>query len=171
VRAVLESFYAGLGRDPLLVPSFADVDLAAHLPRIADFWSTLLFRTARYDGNVFRPHLAMPGLTARHFVRWLDALGRPSARPTPGRPPTACSTSRTASPGACNSGSASHPGDPTTSIRTPRPPPRRAERSDYTLRAVAYRTGRPRTSSYASGASARASARVAARMRGGRTGA
>jgi hemoglobin len=74
LRGVLETFYAALGRDPLLAPYFAELDMAAHLPRIADFWSTLLFRTGRYDGNVFRPHLAMPGLAARHFARWLDAL-------------------------------------------------------------------------------------------------
>ncbi len=74
LRGVLGTFYAALGRDPLLAPYFAELDMAAHLPRIADFWSTLLFRTGRYDGNVFRPHLAMPGLAARHFARWLDAL-------------------------------------------------------------------------------------------------
>jgi hemoglobin len=74
LRGVLEAFYAALGRDPLLAPYFAELNMAAHLPRIADFWSTLLFRSGRYDGNVFRPHLAMPGLAAPHFARWLDAL-------------------------------------------------------------------------------------------------
>jgi hemoglobin len=74
LRRVLETFYAALARDPLLAPYFAGLDLAAHLPRIVDFWSTLLFHSGRYDGNVFRPHLAMPGLGASHFARWLDAL-------------------------------------------------------------------------------------------------
>ena len=74
LRRVLDAFYAALARDPLLAPYFAALDMAEHLPRIVDFWSTLLFRTGRYDGNVFRPHLAMPGLSARHFARWLEAL-------------------------------------------------------------------------------------------------
>jgi hemoglobin len=74
LRRVLDAFYAALARDPLLAPHFAGLDMTEHLPRIADFWSTLLFRTGRYDGNVFRPHLAMPGLTANQFVRWLAAL-------------------------------------------------------------------------------------------------
>ena len=48
--------------------------MPAHIPRIADFWSTLLFHTGRYSGNAFRPHLLMPGLDAPHFARWLAAL-------------------------------------------------------------------------------------------------
>lgn len=40
------------------------VDMAAHMPRIVDFWSTVIFHTGRYSGNAFRPHLAMPRLTA-----------------------------------------------------------------------------------------------------------
>jgi hemoglobin len=65
---LLTKFYATVGRDPLLAPYFAPVDMVAHIPRIADFWSTKLFHTARYSGNAFRPHLEMPGLTAAHFA-------------------------------------------------------------------------------------------------------
>lgn len=71
---LLTTFYATVGRDPLLAPYFAPVDMTAHIPRIADFWSTMLFHTARYSGNAFRPHLEMPGLTAAHFARWVATL-------------------------------------------------------------------------------------------------
>ena len=71
---VLVAFYDRVERDPQLAPYFAAVDMAAHMPRIVDFWSTLLFHTKRYAGNAFRPHLAMPGLNAEHFARWLGAL-------------------------------------------------------------------------------------------------
>ena len=71
---LLAAFYATVASDDLLAPYFAGVDMIAHMPRITDFWSTLLFRTGRYAGNAFRPHLHMPGLTARHFARWLQAL-------------------------------------------------------------------------------------------------
>lgn len=74
--AVLTAFYDTVGRDPLLAPYFAPVDMTAHIPRIVDFWSTLLFYTKRYGGNAFRPHLAMPGLTGAHFARWLETLER-----------------------------------------------------------------------------------------------
>lgn len=74
LMALLTDFYARVERDELLAPYFADVDMVAHMPRIADFWSTMIFHTGRYSGNAFRPHLAMPGLTAAHFARWLETL-------------------------------------------------------------------------------------------------
>lgn len=71
---LLDHFYARVRADALLAPYFAELDMPAHLPRIADFWSTMLFGTGRYTGNAFRPHLAMPGLAPEHFARWLAAL-------------------------------------------------------------------------------------------------
>jgi hemoglobin len=71
---LLTAFYAVVGRDPQLGPYFADLDMAAHIPRIADFWSTLLFHSGRYTGNAFRAHAMMPGLQPAHFDRWLAAL-------------------------------------------------------------------------------------------------
>ena len=61
-------------RDALLRPYFASLDMAAHIPRVADFWSTLLFHSGRYQGNAIRPQLHMPGLTAAHFARWVATL-------------------------------------------------------------------------------------------------
>jgi hemoglobin len=74
LHPLLVAFYATLADDTLLAPYFATVDMPAHLPRIVDFWSTLLFHTGSYSGNAFRPHLDMPGLTAAHFARWLATL-------------------------------------------------------------------------------------------------
>jgi hemoglobin len=74
LHGVLVAFYAAVEADPLLAPYFASVDMPGHLPRIVDFWSTLLFHTGRYSGNAFRPHLEMPGLTGEHFERWLATL-------------------------------------------------------------------------------------------------
>jgi hemoglobin len=71
---VLVTFYEKVADDPLLASYFASVDMAAHMPRIVDFWSTMLFQTGRYGGNAFRPHLEMPGLTSDHFGRWLATL-------------------------------------------------------------------------------------------------
>lgn len=70
----LVAFYSAVGRDPLLAPYFATVDMREHMPRIVAFWSTLLFQTHRYTGNAFRPHLMMPGLTGEHFGRWVATL-------------------------------------------------------------------------------------------------
>jgi hemoglobin len=71
---LLVEFYATVERDALLAPYFAPIDMSEHIPRIADFWSTMLFHSGRYSGNAFRPHLEMPGLTAEHFAHWLATL-------------------------------------------------------------------------------------------------
>jgi hemoglobin len=74
LHPLLVTFYAAAEDDELLAPYFAALDMPAHLPRIVDFWSTMLFHTGRYTGNAFRPHLEMPGLTSEHFARWLATL-------------------------------------------------------------------------------------------------
>jgi hemoglobin len=74
IAPLLVDFYARVGSDDLLSPYFAHVDIMAHIPVIADFWSTTIFHTGRYAGNAFKPHLEMPGLTAAHFARWVGTL-------------------------------------------------------------------------------------------------
>src|SRR3569623_1240308 len=74
LEPLLVEFYARVGKDVLLAPYFESLDMTAHIPRIADFWSTLLFHSGRYTGNAFRPHLEMPGLRSEHFERWLATL-------------------------------------------------------------------------------------------------
>jgi hemoglobin len=76
IEPLLVAFYDEVARDPLLAPYFASLDMRAHIPRIADFWSTIVFHSGRYAGNAFRPHLEMPGLTAAHFARWVATLER-----------------------------------------------------------------------------------------------
>jgi hemoglobin len=76
LHALLVDFYDRVERDELLAPYFAAVDMAAHMPRIVDFWSTLVFETRRYTGNAFRPHMEMPGLGAAHFARWVATMER-----------------------------------------------------------------------------------------------
>lgn len=71
---LLVDFYDRIGRDELLAPYFSGIDIAGHIPRIADFWSTIIFHSGRYTGNAFKPHLEMPGLTAAHFARWVETL-------------------------------------------------------------------------------------------------
>lgn len=74
LHELLLEFYASVSEDPLLARYFEAIDMPSHMPRIVDFWSTLLFHSGRYTGNAFRPHLAMQGLTSAHFARWLETL-------------------------------------------------------------------------------------------------
>jgi hemoglobin len=74
LESLLVDFYFVATTDELLGSYFAGVDMLSHMPRIVDFWSTMLFHTGRYSGSAFQPHLQMPGLTADHFQRWLEIL-------------------------------------------------------------------------------------------------
>ncbi len=77
IAAVVTDFYGRAFNDDLLGPIFVNVaqmDLAAHLPVMCDFWETALFRAGRYHRNALRPHLDLHSkveLTPAHFRRWL----------------------------------------------------------------------------------------------------
>lgn len=77
VEALVRAFYERAMADEIIGWLFVDVaglDLEAHLPRIADFWETVLLGAGSYRGGAFRPHAALhakAGLRGGHFVRWL----------------------------------------------------------------------------------------------------
>ena len=73
---LMTAFYVAVEADPLLAPYFIHLDMRAHMPRIVDFWSTMLFHTGRYTGSAFQPHSQMPGLTGEHFSHWVATLER-----------------------------------------------------------------------------------------------
>lgn len=74
LHETLVAFYALVEKEPLLAPYFDGIDMVAHMPRIVSFWATMIFRAGTYSGSAFLPHLAMPGLTGRHFERWVATL-------------------------------------------------------------------------------------------------
>ncbi len=76
IHRVVDAFYRGLVDDPLVGPYFAGVDLDEHVPRLVDFWSSVVFQTAAYRGRPFDAHVQLDGLEARHFRRWLDRFER-----------------------------------------------------------------------------------------------
>ena len=67
-------FYDDVRADEVLGPTF-DAVLAGrwemHLPRMVEFWSTLLLSTRSFSGNVYAKHMVLAGVTPRHFERWL----------------------------------------------------------------------------------------------------
>jgi len=76
IEALLCAFYSAALVDPVLGPVFAiaEMDLAAHLPRIASFWEVTLLGTGAYVGRPMQLHrhlAATAGLAAIHFERWL----------------------------------------------------------------------------------------------------
>jgi len=73
VKTLVDTFYDKVNADPLLAPvfnEFARVDWPAHLPKMYDFWSSLLLHTARYRGQPFLKHVPLP-INGAHFAQWL----------------------------------------------------------------------------------------------------
>lgn len=74
---LVRSFYGRALTDPLIGFLFTDVarlDLEAHVPRITDFWETVLLGGPSYRGGAFAPHAALnrrAPLLSGHFDRWL----------------------------------------------------------------------------------------------------
>lgn len=73
IRVLVDAFYDSVRQDDLLGPVFARQvkDWSLHLPKMYDFWSTVVLRTGRYSGRPFEVHQAIPGLSTEHFDRWL----------------------------------------------------------------------------------------------------
>jgi hemoglobin len=78
VEALLRRFYSQVLVDDILAEPFTEVrevtGLDSHIPVMADFWETILFRVRRYRGHVQDVHGRVHGRTALstpHFIRWL----------------------------------------------------------------------------------------------------
>ncbi|WP_140726739.1 MULTISPECIES: group III truncated hemoglobin [Gammaproteobacteria] len=81
VVRLVHAFYARVRRDPELGPIFERhvADWDAHLRHLVDFWSAMLRGTRRFSGAPMARHLALPGLSADLFRRWLAIFGETTA--------------------------------------------------------------------------------------------
>ena len=74
---LVNAFYDRVREDLLLGPIFEDiaqVDWAAHLPKMYDFWESVLFGTAQFKGNPLAVHRALAHrapMGDAQFGRWL----------------------------------------------------------------------------------------------------
>jgi hemoglobin len=74
IKTLVDSFYNKVNADELLSPifnDFAHTDWEHHLPTMYSFWSSILFRTATYQGRPWPKHAVLP-VNAAHFARWLS---------------------------------------------------------------------------------------------------
>jgi hemoglobin len=78
IEALLRRFYGRALVDEVLADPFTEVreatGLDSHIPVMADFWETVLFRAGLYKGSALNPHREVHDrtpLSARQFVRWL----------------------------------------------------------------------------------------------------
>ncbi|MCB1014833.1 MAG: group III truncated hemoglobin [Acidimicrobiales bacterium] len=77
LELLVRSFYRQAAADDLLGPVFAaaEVDWAAHIPKLVDFWAWQLFGERGYEGNpllAHRPAHAATPFRPEHFARWLE---------------------------------------------------------------------------------------------------
>lgn len=74
VRHMVDHFYGLVRQDALIGPVFdveAGVNWSEHLPRMYQFWNTLIFASAQYKGAPFPPHVRL-SLSPTHFEHWLS---------------------------------------------------------------------------------------------------
>lgn len=78
IEALVRAFYGQAMADPVIGFIFTDVarlDLEAHVPRITDFWETVLLDAKSYGSSAFEPHMRLHAkveLRDGHFERWLQ---------------------------------------------------------------------------------------------------
>lgn len=78
ILVLVETFYTKAFKDDLIGHIFTDVvhmDLPRHMPIMADFWQTVLFKAGLYSRNALKIHFdihAKEPLTLEHFNRWLQ---------------------------------------------------------------------------------------------------
>lgn len=81
LQILVDDFYGRVRHDELLgfiFDEIAEVDWDHHIPKIVDFWETVLFRTGRYQGSPLLPHLRLAGMTdmsRERFQRWVELFG------------------------------------------------------------------------------------------------
>ena len=86
LRRLIALFYARVRQDPELGPVFngAVEDWPAHLEQIGAFWSSVMLRSGRYDGNPMMAHMKhRERITPALFGRWLALWTQTTAEMMP----------------------------------------------------------------------------------------
>jgi len=75
IESMVRLFYERALADELLGPLFRETihDWEPHIKRVADFWSGVVHRTERYQGNVYAPHMKLK-FEPEAFDHWLAAF-------------------------------------------------------------------------------------------------
>lgn len=79
VEHVVRAFYARIREDAILGPIFAEIiigDWEPHLQKMMAFWSSVVRKSGRYNGNPMQKHMALTHLVKpEHFAHWLVLFG------------------------------------------------------------------------------------------------
>jgi hemoglobin len=75
---LMKAFYSKALVDDSIGHYFTQVvqlDMEKHLPRITDFWETVVFDAGKYQGNTLKIHEDLhekSPFESAHFTRWID---------------------------------------------------------------------------------------------------
>lgn len=80
---LVHTFYQRVQNDSVLSFAFnevAQIDWETHLPRMVEFWQTIVFRKPGYKGNPAHTHVVLAGKMAEtaapmrpeHFTHWVE---------------------------------------------------------------------------------------------------
>ncbi len=75
VKLLVDQFYGRVHDDAILGSVFTralGTDWTDHLEKLTEFWSTIVLGTRSFHGNVYGKHMALEGITPKHFQRWLS---------------------------------------------------------------------------------------------------
>ena len=78
IETLVTHFYQKVQADEMLGPVFnevAHVNWDEHIPRLCQFWNSVMLKTNEYHGNAYQKHVVLKELTQiqeTHFIRWLN---------------------------------------------------------------------------------------------------
>lgn len=78
VLQLVKEFYRKVVEDEVIGHFFTvavNLDFEKHIPKIAEFWSGILFGNSQYAGNVMQSHINLNHIMKiekHHFDRWLQ---------------------------------------------------------------------------------------------------
>ncbi len=78
IKLMVNSFYDKVNEDELLAPVFNDyakINWETHLPKMYNFWNTILFSEGDYKGSPYQKHETLP-VMKDHFDRWLQLFSQ-----------------------------------------------------------------------------------------------
>lgn len=74
IEILVRAFYTRVSKDDVIGHFFKDTDFDAHLPRMFDFWESILFGTGKFSGNPMQKHFKInqsTRITNAHFDHWV----------------------------------------------------------------------------------------------------
>ncbi len=90
IRTLVHGFYDRIQSHDTLGPIFGREiqDWDEHLPKMCDFWSSVMLKTGRFKGKPMVAHMRLEGVSEQNFDEWL-ALWKQAADDftTPGSAP------------------------------------------------------------------------------------